>query len=354
LNSKFAKDKLMTILFLDGFDHYTSFAQKYEIVTSPPAINSSAARTGSGGMVPAPTIGGPNLKLLSAANEHATLIVGAAFRRIGTPGSHWLFDLCSDTGGTQHLVLQIDATGKLTVRRGSQVSGTILGTESGASFSVLNTWHYVELKALLSDTVGTIEVRIDGNTTPVILLTAQDTKNAGTKTVFDSVAPAQDQSAGFHMDDFYICNGAGSVNNDFLGDIKIDTLLPNNNGFSSALLGSDGNSTDNYLLVDETPPNTTDYVSSATVDQKDTYAFSNTTVSGTVMGVQINSFAQKNDAGTRQIAHVTRRTIDYDSADMTVGQGFGYYRTLQETDPSTSAAWTTAGVDAAEFGVKVR
>jgi hypothetical protein len=345
----------MTLLFIDGFDHYTNILQKYD--TNPGSggtLNSAYARTGTGGFQ-STSSGGVCQKYLSSSTEHATLIAGIALRRTATlNGSGRLLQFLSDTGSTIHATLNADSTGKLRVTRGDY-NATLLGSEAGNTLSVINVWHYVEVKILLSDTVGTVEVRVDGNTTPVINLTGQDTKNAGTKTVFDSIGIGSEGSFGnVNSDDFYVCNGAGSVNNDFLGDIKIDTLLPNNNGFSSALVGSDGNSTDNYLLVDEVPPNTTDYVSSATIDQKDTYAFSNTTVAGTVMGVQINSFAQKNDAGTRQMAHVTRRSIDYDSADMTVGQGFGYYRTLQETDPNTSAAWTTSGVDGAEFGVKVR
>lgn len=325
--------------------------QKYISVGSSSSISSAAARNGGGG-----ARGGTNgFRYASiSANEHATFIVGAAFRRNSTlSSSPGLFTFSSDGNATTHITVGVDNSGKLYVKRGSS-TGTSLGTESGFTLGLANVWHYVEAKITLSDTVGVAVVRVDESI--VINLSAQDTKNAGTKTVFDNIMVFDGGGAlTIDCDDFYICNGAGSVNNDFMGDIKIETLYPNGNGNSSQLVGSDADSTNNYQLVDETPPNTTDYVGSATTDQKDTYAYGNTTIAGNVKGIQVNTYAQKTDAGARSFCPVIRRSsTDYDGTDTPVGTGFAIYEQLYENDPSTSAAWTTTNVDAAEFGVKVR
>ena len=57
-----------------------------------------------------------------------------------------------------------------------------------------------------------------------------------------------------------------------------------------------------YTLVDDAAPNTTDYVSSATVGQRDTYGMQDlTAATGTIYGVQLNLAALKSDAGARSI-----------------------------------------------------
>lgn len=64
---------------------------------------------------------------------------------------------------------------------------------------------------------------------------------------------------------------AGGTQTSWPGAESLVYLFPNGNGDLSQWAGSDGNSTDNYLLVDEVPPNTTDYVESNTSGQIDEY-----------------------------------------------------------------------------------
>jgi hypothetical protein len=150
---------------------------------------------------------------------------------------------------------------------------------------------------------------------------------------------------------------SGTINNDFKGDCRVEAIFPNGNGNSSVLVGSDGNSTDNYLLVDENPPNSdTDYVESSTVGDKDTYNYGSiTSAFGVVHGVQICPFVKKTDAGVRSIANVARSSgTEADSASQALAATYGYLPTIKEDDPSTPGSrWTVAGVNAAEFGVKV-
>jgi hypothetical protein len=145
------------------------------------------------------------------------------------------------------------------------------------------------------------------------------------------------------------------VNTDFLGDVRVQALLPTGNGNSSQLVGSDGNSTDNYLLVDEVPPNEdTDYVESATVNDKDTYVFGNLTpTTGTVFGVQIVAEARKTDAGVRSFKSVARLSAtEADGPDTTLSTTYAFYMDKRDTKPG-GGSWTITNVNDAEFGVKV-
>lgn len=357
----------MTLLFVDGCDHWVASsgapATKYSSYSGPSLEPGSS----TGGFTPNGRNGTKGIgvrsggagnassvtKNLAPAQEHATLILGFAIELNPSlpTASRGLVAFRSDAGATYHVQLCINPGGLLSVRRGDE-AGTLLGTEATPSFPVPATFHYVEMKALLSDTVGTVEVRVDGRATPVINLTNQDTKNAGTKAVFDGVIFGGGGGS-FDMDDIYICNGAGAINNDFLGDVRIDTLFPNGEGSNSGLSLSTG--AVHSALVDENPQNTTDYVFSATNGSKDTWAYANTVVPGTIKGAQIGTYAQKSDVSAKSFRPVVRHAgTDYGGADVALGVGFVYYFQVYETNPGTGAAWTTANIDAAEFGVEVR
>jgi hypothetical protein len=134
-------------------------------------------------------------------------------------------------------------------------------------------------------------------------------------------------------------------------------LYPSGNGNTSNWVGSDGNSTDNYLMVDETSPDSdTTYVESGTSTNKDTYAFGDISHTPTsIYGVQVTTYAKADDAGARLIGVVTRSAAaDYNaSVTHALGASYAHHPTVLETDPATAAAWTKTNLNAAEFGVRV-
>ena len=159
-------------------------------------------------------------------------------------------------------------------------------------------------------------------------------------------------------DDLYICDSSGSRNYDFLGDVRIDALLPSGNGNSSAFTGSDGNSTDNYALVDESAPNSdTDYVESSNVSDVDTYAFPDLSHSPvSIAAVQICATAKKSDAGARSLACVTRsNSTDTAGATQSLSTSYACMLEVVESDVTAGSPldWQTANLNAAQFGVKV-
>lgn len=161
------------------------------------------------------------------------------------------------------------------------------------------------------------------------------------------------------IDDMALNDSAGSApDNTYPVDAHIYTLLPNGNGDSSQLTGSDGNSTDNYLLVNEAvPDNDSTYVESATSGQNDLYAMANlpTLPSGsTIIAVQVEAIARELTAAGDQINLGVKSgaTTSWASGQAT-GTGYGVFSSRFATDPDTSAAWTESGVNAMQAGVKV-
>lgn len=338
----------MALLFMDGFDHYATadISKKWASSAGGASINTTGGRRGTGCLRYG--IGGSAVSRPFTAS--AAVIVGLAFK-IGTIYAGYRTVFVLREGTTEHISLIINNNGTISIYRGSQ-SGTLLGTSTTA-ISQTN-YNYVELKATINDTTGAINVQINGVNESALALTGIDTRNGGTSGVVDSICVGQSSNGtDSYIDDLYVCNSSGATNNNFLGDCRVDTILPSGDGNYTQFTPSTG--TAHYALVDENPPNTTDYNSSATSGNRDSYTFPDLAglSSQTIYGVQINAAALKDDAGARSLGTMSRlSSTDKDGAGAALSTALVFISEIQETDPA-SAAWTESNVNAAEFGVKV-
>ena len=297
---------------------------------------------------------------LTASEEHITLCFGFAMRHASFPPSVTMmaeFESDRLTTPVSHVQLVQNADRSLSVYRGSGTlvgtSGVLLGTSSQMPLDT--QFHYVEFMATLSATVGTVDVRVDG--VSVLSLTNQNTKNGGTKTVFDRLNfhPCEVNTS---YDDLYLINGAGTLNNTFLGDSNVEVVNPNADGTYSDWLGSDGNSLLNYALVAEIgAANVTTHVASASTDgQRDSYGYSNlSSTNGTVRGVIAQAYVQKQDSGPRNFRISARSAgVDAVGPDKAPTITLAPYFQVFETDPATGLAWAPSAVNAMELGYESR
>lgn len=130
------------------------------------------------------------------------------------------------------------------------------------------------------------------------------------------------------------------------------TALPTGDGATVAWAASAGS---DYQCVDEATPNgDTDFISSATPNDIDTFTYPALGLAGTVLGVAPTSVARKDDAGVRSIREVVRTSgTNYPGgADLTLTSTYVNYQQVWETNPA-GGAWTVAAVDGAQFGVKL-
>lgn len=349
----------MALLFCDSFDHYASatMAGKWSqgtIVTGADGVNIATGRFGSGFNVTmsnvtpgASTYAGRQIDGMSAT----TVIAGFAYFWV-TQTTHDTIIFALREGTTNHLEIRRNSAQQLYVSR----NGTQIAIGSAALSP--SVWHYVELKAIINSSTGLAQLRING---VQVATFSGNTRNGGSGVVNAvMIGPGPSTSIpgtlNYTLDDLYICDDTGAApNNTFLGDIRVEALFPNGNGNSSQWVGSDADSTDNYLLVDETPASTADYVGSSTVGDKDTYNYTSITpLVGTIHGAQIIPYAAKTDAGTRTIVNVARSgSSESDSSSRTLTTTALYYPTISELNPATGLAWTVTEINAAEFGTKV-
>ena len=343
----------MSLLFCDGFDHYTATLDKYEY-----ASYHSSGGIGSGGR-----FGGNALKVVSSAGfssvrkylpAGATWVVGFAINPVSIWGGDYrgqsIFSVMDAIGSVTHMTLRILPGNVLAVYRAS--------TELGRStISIIpNGYQYVEIKFTISDTVGSVEVRLNG--TSVITLSGVNTRNGGSATAngfsFESVlVNGSWDTAASYYDDIYICDDSGSVNNDFLGDIRVSALVPTGDGTYTQFTPSTGG---NYQNVDdESPDGDTTYNSDNAVGHVDSFAMSSLPSSaGLVLGVQTLVAARKDDAGERSMGTVQRSgSTDTEGAGVPLLVGYRYIRDVYDINPATGVAYTVGEVNALEVGYKV-
>ncbi len=305
-----------------------------------------AGRTGSAMRLPANSVLGNAGRLQKVIDNQAEWYVGCALRLDGgaiTVTNPILFALLDGTG--LQCELGINLSRQFLFTRNNTLVQTIAGYAIPTS-----TWIYVEWHVIINNTTGVWELRV--NETLLASFTLQNTRGS-TANNFAQLIEFRNNTGGVAMDldDMYFADGSGGQA--FLGDCAVQTKLATAAGNSAQWTPSAGT---NVSCIDETPPNDdTDYVSSATPGQVDTYAFADLAAnSGPPLAVNVVMRARKDDAGSRSIAAVARpATTDRPAAAITVSGGYQHYRQLFVTSPETGLAWTRAELNGAEFGVKV-
>jgi len=333
----------MALEFCDGFGHST-LADKWTYIQNGSIATSNPRYTNGSHAYSTSTY--PILRK-SGLTASPTYWMGMACRWSGA-GATACFAFWD--GENIQVMGVIDSNGILNFYRGP------MNTLLAATATLQNgAWTYIEVKVSIHASTGVLEVRQNGTT--VYSSSSLNTKAYGDN--INAIGPwtttgNPSGSNSLAVADLYACSNTGSYNKDFLGDVRVQAILPSGAGNTTQMTPSAGS---NYACVDEASPNgDTDYVSETTAGEKDTYVFGNLTpTSGTVKGVQVLIDARKDDAGSRSIAPVYRPvSTDYDGTAVSIGDSYAYYREITEVSPATSAAWTIAEINGAEFGVTLK
>lgn len=338
---------------MDGFDHYAfaNITTKWFILGSDTYNTMSAGRNGNCYRV---WTAGTNCYIWKVFDDQASWVVGFAFKFSDATSVNTGIFTFRDTTIT-HLTLQlIPTTFKLSLIHGD---GTVLATSTNSLN--ISTWYYIELKVTI-DNAGSYELRVNGSSDGWIPPANGDTRNGGNASAnvvrFGHISAGTAISIFLYFDDIYILDGAAGLN-DFLGDVKVQTLYPDGNGSHSDFTGNDADKVDNYLQVYETIMDSdTTYNYSSTVGAYDTYAFEDTTAIN-ILGVQTNTTVRKDDSGTRSIKPVCISGVTTEDGTEQFPSADSYIDFMQiyETDPNTAdLAWETSDLNAAEFGIKVQ
>ena len=346
----------MVLSFIEGFD--TSRVPAYATFGTGSLFDVGRTGTGKSWQVGASsgfTTTSPTITITPPSGTGATVNIGAAvkFNSIAaTPSGYSFFSLRE--GGTSHLVLRRDPTTfNLLLCRGD---GTLMA-DSGVPYDP-TVWNYIEVSAVINDTTGSVKVALNGVT--VINLTAVDTKNGATgvvNTLLISNAISASTAKWIWLDDFYWGDTSGAApHNGLLGDVKVLTLKPVATGASSVFVGSDGDSINNWDLVDD-DATTTDYVGSATSGARDYYDLTDLPAGSVPLATQTSMLAAKSDVGApagdlliarRSSGGVTSTSVIAPAAALTTS--FQWFEGgVNQTDPNGDP-WTLARANGLQIG----
>ena len=336
----------MSLIYIDGFDHYTNTEANYKGWSFHGTYNSfspsSYGRFGSGGV--RTTYHDQVVKRNIGVNK-STLYMGIALAKweAGTPIFDVRYPLITfwDELDVKQVVFCVSPTYQILAYQGDD---TLLGT-SAVDILKDYVWYYLELKVVISATVGVVEVRVNG--VEIINETGLDTKN-GTDYIRSLAFSAIPSQRTVYYDDLYIDDSQ------FHGDCRIKTFMPDSDSATHTDFTRSTGSND-YECVDESDPtDDTDYIYANTVGDISTFGITTGSL-GTVQGIQLNNYLRKDDAGTRKIKPLIRsNSSDYQGTELDdVPANYIFYSDIWETDPDDSNAWTQTKLEAAEFGLEI-
>jgi|WetSurSiteA1Bulk_404760.scaffolds.fasta_scaffold01970_6 hypothetical protein len=322
----------MTRIFTDGAE----FGDNY-FFSSGGSISSSSPRTGSycyrvwesSGYKNILSVSEVYLRVAIWLSAFSSSFVLAAFRK----GTTTLGSI--KMNATSH-VLEFYVGGTLVA------SGTIPTISSGW---FLLEWHYKLDNSGVSQIKyeGVLDIDYSGDTTP------------DSNTNFDNIYFASTNGIGMAIDDLALNdtgNSDGKGDNSWCGDGRIEILMPNGNGNVNEWTGSDSNSTDNYALVDEVPPSSTDYVEDSTPGNQDAYTITDFTGTNKQI-LRVWAEARAMDTvpeGAQMKIGLRTNSTDYLSAAKTLLTSYSVVKGDEyKLNPNDSAAWEDADLDALEL-----
>ena len=301
---------------------------------------------------------------------HAGHLVGQS---LGTPGYSELFvrtglymtgglgydrTFCTlvDTAfGSSLLTFQVRLSDNVVLVRRGDHNDTIIA--SGGSVP-LNTWCCIEFHALISNTVGIVQIKVNGK---LRIDFSGDTQPGTIDTVGGVIWGCSPTSENFvcygYYDDLAINDPAGTRNNTWVGQGGTIGLVPVGAGHYTQLTPSAGA---NWAALDEVPPDDDVlYVEGATINLKDTYMLGDLSVTpdyeAAITAIQWLCRAKNTAAQAGGFARLLRiGGIDFQGSSLGYDVEYDYRSEIMEISPVTGLAWAEGEVNALEAGIVVR
>jgi len=341
----------MAVKWIEGFETHTNtttLAQKWLNCTgisnaSGKVIGGSA--TGSMSMT-SPSRGLDNTMIMGIGirvNSNATFVTdnGFYFQRGAQEQCHLNIDRQAGVG--YDLQLKTGAT---------LIDETVVTLD-------FDIWYYIELKCECIAS-GAYELRVNGVTafsgTGASLnesgLTGADT--------FGMEFLGGFKSARFFLDDLYVLDGSGAVNNDFIGSQTIEGIGVTADGATNNWTNDAGGGSNYDQVNDSTTAHDESgvggTVSSGTLAQEDLYTMSDLeSLTGSIAAVQFNLRAAVASAGTRNVLFKVKTGASGSASAGTSPVSDTVFKNIpqvMETNPSTAAVWTISDVNDTQLGVE--
>lgn len=225
----------------------------------------------------------------------------------------------------------------------------LLGSSANNSLPPTGNWFHLGWKVKIHDTLGTIDVWVDG--VNVLSLTGLDTQaSANAYATVVRMTVTQNNT----VDHYFAFDGSGSANNSWPGTCRVYTGVPD---VDNAVQFTRSAGANNWANVDELQLHDSDttYNYSSTVGQKDLFDTTLVVPTGaTVLCMESRSVFRKDDVGARTgRAIVKSGATTVNGTTINAGSAYVLSRIKMETDPDTALQFTVAGANAVLPGYEV-
>jgi len=258
-----------------------------------------------------------------------------------------------------YIALTYAPTGVVSV--GSTNSTTanpiVLGTSDPGIVS-LDTWQYIEMRCRFSQTVGQIEVYVDGiqviNASGLDTIIGSPSGELSRSVTFSS----DDSLTNLLVDDVYLLDPTGESTpyDTFLGPVEIERLAPDGDSLTTDWTSTGANFHDQ---LEEVPVTSTENVHTVATASDLRMTTGNRTHTGTIFAVKPQAIAVLDlGVAAKNLAPFMRADPGGTPTDSTktghaLAGGDTEVFNIVLQDPDTAATWTTSGLNGAELGLEV-
>lgn len=362
------------ILFdgLDNYDNWTTFISSRTSFTAP--VNYIWSATGG-------RFGGSSFVLnnntatadlgnvyYNNTNLGGDVWTGRAVNVQTIPSELWLVGCGPNVKTTTSLgsedvdlLVSCSADGTISLYRGRGVrfNGSTLLASTAPGVFLSGRWNWLEVRMKVHPTTGVAEVWLNNQQ---VLSYSGNTKNSAATTansmncIFQGGMAYASGANLLYQDDFYFLDTTGSAPwNTRLGDVRIANIVPVAD-VPGANTGTQTTGTTHFGVVDELPPNTTDYIMlPGAAGNLERFRASNlTSIPTTVFGVQLCSRLQKSDAGTANIQLqliANGSNFVANTNTLTTSTSWIVQTGALTLNPETGQSWTTANISGMQIGL---
>jgi hypothetical protein len=338
----------MALEFMCGFDYLDTTTLTAHFTANSGAVQTSVVRNGTKAWL---TLGAIEALYKTGLSNAATRVLGFGYYTSILGGEARCFVSIADgtpgTSGNNQISLVRATDGKISAYRGLAPGGVPGGTLLGTSSNVLSqaTWYYIEIVVTVDNTVGSVEVYVDGSKSGWIDLSGIDTQSTANAYANAFGFGSSSNGTSQYFDDVY-CKSDGTR----FGPGACRSYLPDANGAVRQWTPSTG--ANDYAVVDEIPPNgDTDYLESTAAADVVTLGFPAIGTTNAIKAVQVLTYGKTTTSGTiRAVSRISG--TNYFGTSRALGSSYAYLANIWQNSPATSSPWTDSEIDGAEFGVE--
>ena len=323
----------MSLLFLEGFDEYTTAQLGYKYNPQAGTVNQSSGRFGGNSFSPS----GPTAKSIAPSGG---LVFG--FAMINPTGL--MLTLSTSTPTTLMSVFFDTSTNIISVRDATNTA--IVSSPGNAVNPTL--WTYVEIKIAGWGAGQLVTMHLAG----LPIASGIGNTSAG------GVPPAAYawQSGAGTVDDNYWLDTSGTSCNDFAGEARVDTSSVVSNGRVNQLTGVNAGLQGNYTCVNDIAPDgDATYVTSGAVGTTGCFAVRTPPVPYvSVLGVQVNAAVRRDSVGPINVKlGVGNGTAEIYGPAQPASTSYIYVGQVSSINPLTNVPWTPTDINNLQLAIQV-